>query len=662
MAAPPLSSSPPAEPAARPRRAASGAGVVLAVVIASAAVVAKVAVDAGAPPRLLAALVVAAVAALGVVAADPARRRGLDGPRALLAGLALVMLPTVYGEVGGDGLQAFVVVRSVLLDHDLDLADDYAGMGVRPVATATGQATSHLPIGLALLWAPAFLLAHAGTALAAALGADVRADGFSVPYRSAVTAATCVYGVLALLLIEGELRRRHGRAVAVLAVLAIWLATPVHFYMTANPAMAHGASIFAATAFVVAWLRVRSGDGAGAWAVVGLLGGLMTLVRLQDAVLLALPALDLALRRPPAWTGRLARFLGAAATAGLVQLAVWLRLYGTAFLSTVLAVNLVGGTGPHVIGVLFSARHGLFYWTPIYAACVVGWLLWARRERLLALLALAGFAGAVIVNGSLQDWWGSEAFGQRRLLGLTPLFALGLAEVLAALPRRSRPAAGAVLALLALGNVSFEGIYNSGVAAPRDQAITYRALAHAQRDALRRKVVALDRRLPESLWTRAYDAVGGTWLDEGRRSLGGRVDLGAEPPDMPFLIGRGWYDPQAEGGVSFRRSRGRGSWLRVPLRATAGADIVVRLRPEVHEAPTRITFEVNRQPVGTAELVPGWSEYTFAVPSRLLRRGLNDLGLIYAATPREADPAYAGRNAAVAVDWLELRRPHDQRR
>ena len=614
---------------------------------------AKVAVDAGAPHAVLTATVVAAVGLAGAVAADPARRGWLDGPRALIVSLALVLLPTVYGEVGGDGLQAFVVVRSAVLDHDLDLADDYAGLGVRPVTTAGGEATSHLPVGLALLWAPAFLLAHAGTALAAALGADVRADGFSVPYRSAVTAATYVYGVLALLLMEGELRRRHGRGVALLAVLAIWLATPVHFYMTANPAMAHGASIFASTAFVVAWLRVRSEDRPRAWTVVGLLGGLMTLVRLQDAVLLALPALDLLVRRPVSWPARLARFLGAAAAAGLVQLALWLRLYGAGFVSTVLSVNLVGGTGPHVLGVLFSARHGLFYWTPLYAACVIGWLLLARHERLLGLLALAGFAGAVIVNGSLQDWWGAEAFGQRRLLGLTALFALGLGEALAALPRHARPVSAVALALLALWNVSFEGIYNSGVVAARDQAITYRELARAQRDALRRKVVALDRRIPGPMWALGYDVLGGTWLDEGRRSLEGRVDVGAEPRDLPFLIGRGWYEPEAEGTVTFRRSRGRGSWLRVPLRDAADAEIVVRMRPEV---PTAVTFEVNREPLGTVELRPGWSEYTFAVPSRVLRRGLNDLGLIYSVTPRESDPARPRGNAAVAVDWIRFRR------
>src|SRR6185503_20010803 len=169
--------------------------------------------------------------------------------------------------------------------------------------------------------------------------------------------------------------------------------------------------------------------------------------------LLALPVVDLLWRRPPRLVARLAPYLSAAAVLGLVQLAVWLRLYGGNFLATVFAVNLVGGTRPEVAGVLFSPRPGLFYWTPLYAACVLGGGFLARRDRWLAVLFALGFAASVLVNSSLQDWWSAEAFGQRRLLGLTPLFALGLGEVLAVVSPGLRAVAAGGLALLALWNV-----------------------------------------------------------------------------------------------------------------------------------------------------------------------------------------------------------------
>ena len=143
------------------------------------------------------------------------------------------------------------------------------------------------------------------------------------------------------------------------------------------------------------------------------------------------------------------------------------------------------------------------------------------------------------------------------------------------------------------------------------------------------------------------------WLDDVGRSRG-LIDLGSEPAALPFLVGRGWYDAETEGGVTLRRSRGPGSWLRVPIREVEDYEAVLRLRPELPDVPLRITFEVNREPVGSADVAAGWSEYRFTVPSRLLRRGLNDLGIIYSTTPRQARPEVAARNAAVAVDWIAL--------
>ena len=64
---------------------------------------------------------------------------------------------------------------------------------------------------------------------------------------------------------------------------------------------------------------------------------------------------------------------------------------------------------------------------------------------------------------------------------------------------------------------------------------------------------------------------------------------------------------------------------------------------------------VNREPVSGVDVTPGWSEYRFVAPARLVRRGLNDLGLLYSTTPRAARPDAPGRNAAVAVDWVEVR-------
>ena len=625
-------------------------------VLAAMCWAAKVAVDSGAPPAVL--TVVSVLAALSAVAAvllggPPAR--WLDAWRLPIVLLGLAQLPAVYSRLGGDGFEYYVLARSALFDHDLDLANDFQGLGARPVVSPRGQVTSRVPIGVSILWLPPLLLVHAAVRVVAWLGAPLRPDGFSPPYQSAVTAATYVYSLLGLVVLEGMLRRFYGAAIALLVALAMWWATPLFFYAIANPSMSHGASAFLAALFVAAWLRFRDSERPLHWALVGAAGALLSLVRIQDAVLLVLPLLDLAWRRRPDAVRLAAAFAAGPAAGALLQALIWARLWGGGGFVGVLARQGPGFT-PHLawLEVLLSPRHGLFPWTPLYLAAGIGWLLWPRRDPRLAAYFVLAFALAVAVNASMGDWWGSESFGQRRLLGLTPLFALGLGELLAFCRRHPLLPAAAALALLVWWNQGLAYIYNSELVAPRREALNMEQLAPAQVDVLYRGL--LETRLPAPLWALAYDNLKGVWLDEGARSLGGLIDLGSEPAALPIVVGHNWYPPQAEGETTFRRSKGRRSWLRIPIRTVGDFEATLRLRAEQPELPVIVKVEINGVEVGETAAPPAWGEYSFLIPGSALHPGLNDLALVYSASPRQDLPGYQGKDAAVAVDWLRLRR------
>ena len=641
-------------------------------VLAGVAWIAKVLADAGAAGALL--TIVLWLAALAAVVAVVLARRApdprliwLDPWRLPLVLLALWMLPSVYGRVGGDGFEYYALLRSPVIDHDLDFGNDFAGLGAQPVLSSEGEVTARTPIGTALLWLPAFLAAHAAATVASWIG-DASNDGFGVLYQSAATSTSYVAGVIALVLIERLLRRRHNAALAFVAVIGIWLATPLRFYMVANPFMSHAASVLAATAFTLAWLRARRHGTARGWMLAGAAGALLALVRVQDAVLLMPALLDLLLGPPPEGDApaeaqgvpsraRLAgAFLALPVVAGLAQLLVWVALYGGRFLDVVLAQNLVGGGASHVLDVLFAARHGLFTWTPVYLVCALGWVLLARREWRLALFCLVGFALAVLVNASIQDWWGSHAFGQRRLLCLTPLFAIGLGRALAALVARPLVAAAALLAPLVLWNVQYEYIFNSELVAGKGQAVTIDVLAPAQVESAYWKLLRWERSLPGPLFVLAYDNLKGVWLDEGTRSLRGRIDLGSEPPELPQVVGHNWYRPEQDGETTYRRSKGRRSWLRVPVRTPGGFAGIVRARSEMDGEPVTVSLEWNGQVVGEATLGDEWAEHAFTVPPEAVRSGFNDVALVWSTSPRAADPQHRGKDAAARVDWLRLDR------
>jgi hypothetical protein len=615
--------------------------------IAAATVAAKVAVDAGAPHLLLDVLRLASVLCALAALRDPSRR-WLDRWRLVLVLVALWALPAVYDRVGGDGLQCYVLLRSPLLDHDLDFANDYAGLAARPVLLATGEVTTRFPIGLSVLWAPAFLLAHAAAGVAHVLGATAPADGFGPLYQSAVTTASFVYALAALLLIERALRRSHSPALSAGVVLALFLATPLHFYMVANPSMTHAGSVFAVTMLVLSWLRARRIGTVTAWALTGVAGGLAAWVRPQDSVLLIVPIVDLVFTRGQR-ARRLCALAAPAVLMGAVQVAVWIALYGVGFVRVIQDQSYVGRTELQIVDLLFSARHGLFPWTPLYLAAAVGWLLWMRSAPRLASLFILGFAASVLANAAMQDWWGSEAFGQRRMLGLTVLFAWGLAETAAALLRRPAVTVSAMAAALALWNIQLESIYNSEVIATRTQAMSLDRLAAAQVDAAHGRLLRWEGRLPPRLWALLYEYTRGIWIDEGPRSLGGLIDLGSEPSDLPQVVGPGWHDPESEDGVTWRRMRGRRAWIRVPVRAPADYDVTVRARQAGPDAPAFLRLDVNDHEIGEAALSAGWSEHAFAVPAAALRPGLSDLRLLTRAPD-------GGAPGPVAVDWIRFRR------
>jgi hypothetical protein len=604
---------------------------------------------------LTAALVVTAVAA-AVLALRASGRGWIDRWRLVLVLAALWFLPSVYGRIGGDGNQYYILLRSPVLDLDLDFDNDFAGLGAAPVMSIQGDSTSRMPIGAALTWLPPFLVVHLFALVTSALGAPWRADGFGPLYQATITTSTYVYVVAALVGLEAVLRRRHGPPVALLSTLGIFLATPLLYYATANPSMSHGVQAASAIAFVLAWMWAREGEDPRRWLVTGLLGGLVCVIRPQDAVLLALPLLDL-LRRGRRALPVAPAFLAGPAALGLFQLGVWLKLYGLAFADVISGQSYVGHTASYPVDLMLSARHGLFTWTPLYLVAVLGWVVWARRDAWTAALVATVFTLAVLVNGAMQDWWGSESFGQRRMLGLTPLFALGLGEAVAFLRRRPLLLPAALLVALVAWNLQFAYIFNSEMLATRTQAVSLDRLAATQVEVLYRTIARYERALPPRLFLLLYDNLKGVWLEEGPRSLQGTVDLGGEErAELDAVVGHNWSRADVEDEVGLRRSRGRKSWLRLPIRTPADFDAVLRARSEIPDLAVRVTIEVNGTVVATPDVAPGWSDYRFVVPRAALRPGFNEVSLAYSTTPRDRDPTHEGRDAAIAVDFLKLER------
>jgi hypothetical protein len=367
--------------------------------------------------------------------------------RLLLAGgfVTLLLAVTFRATVEGDGVGYMAYLHSMWVDHDLSFSNEYraalaAGVPTDHrligVPTATGLVANYFPMGAAVLASPFYLVALA-----------LHPSGepqFGAPFTIAFTLASLLAGLLALAVCW----RQTGSA---LAVVAITLGTPFFFYLVYAPGYSHMFSALAVSLFVFLWWRGRDRRSVAGWLALGLLGGLMALIRFQDGLLLLICLLDV---RRAGW--KVLLVLPGAVLVFLPQVLVDMVVFGGPLPQRPAGQQLTLFPG-HYLQVLFASWNGLFVWNPLTLAAVAGMLM--VRDRALRAACLFAFLLETAIDGAAPDWWGGLAFGARRFLDMTPFFAIGLAAIARRVDRRvawGAVAAATVWSLLLAANLIYE--------------------------------------------------------------------------------------------------------------------------------------------------------------------------------------------------------------
>lgn len=381
--------------------------------------------------------------------------------RELLAFVAafLLLLPLVTTRLyASDEVEYFAWLRSLAFDRDVSFENEYQHFYDANVArtpdfhetflertTEIGLRVNYAAPGSALLWAPFFAGAHV-----IALVTGQPADGFSQPYISAVAYGSAFYALLAIALSATIARRLIGRGLA--ASLAIAVGTPLLFYAIVAPGFGHATSAFAVSLFIWIWLRVRDAWTWSGAVWLGLSAGLMGIVREQDLLLAAAPAIDFLRSAFRTSSTNVARSAGIAA-AGTIAfvlaysplLIAYNALNGQPF-ATETASRKMTWTSPHAVSVLFNPDHGFFAWTPLAIVAIVGLVVLALRGvpraesrghrtppdvQWIGVLLLLMVVVQTYSSGSVESWTVAGSFGQRRFVALTPVLVVGLAALLA---------------------------------------------------------------------------------------------------------------------------------------------------------------------------------------------------------------------------------------
>jgi len=394
--------------------------------------------------------------------------RRLDWEIKMIFLLFIILLPILFRIVlhKYDPVGYFSWVRSLVINGDLNVTDtfthfDFGGRFL--IKGKTGTPGQPWAVGCAILWLPAFLIAHLGVLIANALGESVAANGYSLPYIGAVSLATVLYGLGGLMIMYKLIKNYYGEQIAGLSVTAIWLASPLVFYMYSHPMMSHANDMFAYTLLLWAWQYARqSQKGWPPYVLLGAAAGLSALIRNQNAALVLLIVAFImidTIRKQWTWQQSLA----AIAIFSLVwwiaffpQLYVWHATIGVWFPGN--PSSMVGGGDfywgvPWIFDVMFSSNRGLFIWNPILLFAVMGWIFLFKKDPALTIFLVASFCIQLGVIGSWNHWHGDNAFGQRFFVNLTPAFMFGFAALVNELRGRVSPKTlGAMCSIFILWN------------------------------------------------------------------------------------------------------------------------------------------------------------------------------------------------------------------
>jgi hypothetical protein len=358
---------------------------------------------------------------------------------------SLVLLPKPDGRVLlGDALHHYVQLRSAVFDHDLHFQNEYLRLyglrGGEPDtewvygSTPTGHVRNLMPVGPAILWAPAFLLTIVLVWVANLAGAGYPIDGYARLYQATAGITGVAAATVGVWLSARAASVLFGRQTAGWAALIVWLSTSAVYYSVISPTYSHAASLLAMGAFWYVFIATRDDAAVRRYALLGAFGGICALMRWQDATVLLVPAVDLLYRmghgmRLGAAAVRGAASIAAAVMAFLPQMLVWRTLYGK-LLAVPQGESFMRWTDPALLQVLLSDNHGLLTWTPVVAVCLAGLVLLAKRDGLVGTAAILVVLVSWYVNAAAADWWAGEAFGARRFVSCVPVFTLGLAALI----------------------------------------------------------------------------------------------------------------------------------------------------------------------------------------------------------------------------------------
>lgn len=337
----------------------------------------------------------------------------------------------------GDTRYYYSYTRSLIMDRDINFSNEAylptVGFPNPPeVSPTTNLVTNKFSPGSPLLWIPGFLVGQGLTEVVYFLGANVRTDGFGI--LTLLTTATWALGfsVAGLYVVFRTVSERAGATIAWWVTAFTFLATQMLYYTAVDPLNSHSASFLFSAILLWGTQKYLLEKKSYSWIVLlGVVGGILSLIRNQDAVLM-LPVGVLLLVQSGTVMQRVLR--GVALSFGWismmsVQVLTTLYLYGQLNSPYLIQGEQIMWLRPDFWRVLFTPQNGVLFFAPGLVLAITG-LLWKfSRSDILGRVCLAAFLLELYVIAAWSPEILGGPYGSRMFVSSLPWLAVGLANL-----------------------------------------------------------------------------------------------------------------------------------------------------------------------------------------------------------------------------------------
>ncbi len=341
----------------------------------------------------------------------------------------------------GDSLYYFAHTHSIIVDKDFDFTNEafreVDGFPNKPeFSKITGKVINKFSPGSSILWIPGFLIGYIFSG----------GDGYAFVTQYFVAISAIIFSVVGLYFTNNILLFFVNEKISALTVVFLYLTTQMFYYTSLDPLNSHSASFMVSAIFfyylisfsknkylflgqIFSWQKML---------ILGLLGGLMALIRNQDLIIL-LPTSVLFLIKNKRGIieafNRLILFWGSIFLVLSIQLFITLELYGQLGSPYLIGGEKLSWFRPDFFRVLFSFENGLFTFAPILLISFLGLIyqIYTQKNismKQLFIVSICAFLLQLYVIASWSKEIIGGPYGSRMFISVLPYLSIGLASIL----------------------------------------------------------------------------------------------------------------------------------------------------------------------------------------------------------------------------------------